>query len=80
MSKKIYPLLALFLSVCVAFIMKCGEKQSREIKIGGIFDITGATREVSGAYADGIKLYIDYINKKGGIISLFFNPQPLQWL
>ncbi len=32
-----------------------------------MFDVTGATREISVAYADGIRLYIEYINKTGGV-------------
>jgi branched-chain amino acid transport system substrate-binding protein len=60
-------LFAILICLCTSIISDCGRKDSREIKIGGIFDITGATREISVAYADGIKCYIEYINKKGGI-------------
>jgi len=46
----------------------CSKKETeREIRIGGIFDLTGPTHEIGVPYADGIKRYIDYINGNGGI-------------
>ncbi|UFJ41596.1 ABC transporter substrate-binding protein [Brevibacillus humidisoli] len=37
------------------------------IKIGGLFDETGATGDVGKPYAEGEVAYVDYINSKGGI-------------
>jgi len=37
------------------------------IKIGGIFDITGATADVGKDYAQGCKDAADYINAQGGV-------------
>ncbi|MBO8163759.1 MAG: ABC transporter substrate-binding protein [Brevibacillus sp.] len=37
------------------------------IKIGGLFDETGATGDVGKPYAEGEIAYVDYINGKGGI-------------
>ncbi|RDV82875.1 ABC transporter substrate-binding protein [Ammonifex thiophilus] len=37
------------------------------IKIGGIFDLTGATSDVGVPYAEGVRAYIDYVNQHGGI-------------
>lgn len=37
------------------------------IKIGGIFDITGATGDVGAPYAEGARDYINYVNKHGGV-------------
>lgn len=37
------------------------------IKIGGIFDVTGATGDVGAPYAEGVRDYIAYVNKKGGV-------------
>jgi len=37
------------------------------IKIGGLFDLTGATADVGKPYADGAKAYFEYVNDKGGI-------------
>lgn len=56
---------ALFLGV-VIFACAPGSPE-KEIRIGGIFDLTGTTREIGVPYADGIRGYVDYINEKGGI-------------
>ncbi len=40
---------------------------AKTIKLGGIFDITGATADVGKPYADGAKSYVEYINSKGGV-------------
>ena len=37
------------------------------IKIGGIFDLTGATGDVGSPYAVAAKDYIGYVNKQGGV-------------
>lgn len=37
------------------------------VKIGGIFDETGATGDVGAPYADGARSYVEYINSQGGI-------------
>ncbi|MEZ4861475.1 MAG: ABC transporter substrate-binding protein [Caldilineaceae bacterium] len=37
------------------------------IKVGAIFDLTGATSDVGPLYAEGIKGYIDFVNQNGGI-------------
>jgi branched-chain amino acid transport system substrate-binding protein len=37
------------------------------IKIGGIFDLSGATKDVGTPYSEGIRDYVDYRNKEGGI-------------
>lgn len=67
MSKRINQLMIFLICVLTVFLFGCRGNKSAEVRIGGIFDVTGATREVSVAYADGIKCYIDYINNRGGI-------------
>ncbi len=53
------------LLVCLS---SCGGREPvKEIRIGGIFDLTGATYEICVPYADGIRGYVDYINSRGGI-------------
>ena len=37
------------------------------IKIGAIFDLTGATADVGIDYADGVRGYVEWINAQGGI-------------
>ncbi len=59
----------LFCAAAIIFGMTACSKSDRpsEIRIGGIFDLTGATHEISVPYADGIRKYIEYVNEKGGI-------------
>ncbi|HOT46543.1 MAG TPA: ABC transporter substrate-binding protein [Spirochaetota bacterium] len=52
---------ALFLS------FSCKGEKTGEIRVGGIFDLTGPTSETGSMFANGVKGYIDYINEKGGI-------------
>ncbi len=52
---------------------KAVEKPKEPIKIGGIFDITGATGDVGTPYAQGAKAYVRWINSKGGV-----NGRPLE--
>ncbi|WP_202079313.1 ABC transporter substrate-binding protein [Caldalkalibacillus salinus] len=37
------------------------------IRLGGLFDVTGATGDVGKPYADGAKAYVEYINDEGGV-------------
>ena len=55
----------LCLMVSVGFAITAEAK--KDIPIGGIFDITGATGDVGKEYAMAIKDYIRYINDNGGI-------------
>ena len=41
--------------------------QDDAIKVGAIFDLTGATSDVGTSYADGIRAYVDWVNGNGGI-------------
>ena len=59
-------LLAIVLAI--VFSVGCSKKEAPgEIRIGGIFDLTGATHEISVPYSDGVRKYIDYVNENGGI-------------
>lgn len=45
-----------------------GDVQSKgTVKLGGIFDITGATGDVGAPYAEGVEAFVEYINSKGGV-------------
>lgn len=44
-----------------------GEASGEPIKIGAIFDLSGATGDVGTPYADGVRAYVDWINAQGGI-------------
>ena len=45
----------------------CGPRTPDVIRVGAIFDLTGATSEVGIPYADGVRDYVQYINERGGI-------------
>jgi branched-chain amino acid transport system substrate-binding protein len=37
------------------------------IKVGALFDLSGATGDVGTPYADGVLAYVDWVNSQGGI-------------
>ena len=41
------------------------QRPSRPIKVGGIFDLSGATADVGTPYADGIKGFVECWNANG---------------
>ncbi len=43
-----------------------GTAAKSPVKVGGIFDLTGATSDVGAPYADGIKDFVAFINENGG--------------
>jgi branched-chain amino acid transport system substrate-binding protein len=58
--------------ICGTVLLGCGTDDApdeglRTIKIGAIFDLTGATADVGVDYADGVRGYVDWINAQGGI-------------
>lgn len=59
--------LVLIALIGMVFFSGCNKKPVHEIKAGALFDLSGATYEISVPYADGIRRYVDYINEKGGI-------------
>ena len=65
---RMYFVLVLIALMGIGFFAGCDKKKPvHEIKAGAIFDLSGATYEISVPYADGIRRYVDYINEKGGI-------------
>ena len=40
---------------------------AQEIKVGGIFDLTGITSDVGKSYAQGVRDYVEFTNSSGGI-------------
>ncbi len=70
MASKSVLLVGLLLVLAVAAVLGFGIARSRkpaEIRIGGIFDLTGATHEIAVPYAEGIRAHIAYVNEQGGI-------------
>lgn len=44
-----------------------GDSGEKVIKIGGIFDETGATGDVGAPYADGARAFFEHLNSTGGV-------------
>lgn len=44
-----------------------GDAGERTVKVGGIFDITGATGDVGTPYAEGGEAYFEYLAEQGGV-------------
>lgn len=63
MRRTVVIVLAMMLTVGVTFTAHA----AKDIPIGGIFDVTGATGDVGKEYAMAIKDYIRYVNENGGI-------------
>ena len=68
--------LVLFALVSVLLLVACGgsptaepgaEEGGEPIKVGAIFDLTGATSDVGTPYAEGLRDYIAWRNENGGI-------------
>lgn len=55
--------------VILALIASFGvvSAQDDPIKVGAIFDLTGATADVSTPYAAGMRGYVEWVNSNGGI-------------
>ena len=65
----IMVILSLVLSACSAGggAGTTSTEGTAPVKIGGIFDLTGATADVGVPYAEGVKAFVDWINSKGGV-------------
>ncbi|MBE9547127.1 MAG: ABC transporter substrate-binding protein [Proteobacteria bacterium] len=59
----------ILIGILIVFLFfACAKKEEpSEIRIGGMFALTGPTHESSIPYADGIRNCIDFINEQGGI-------------
>jgi branched-chain amino acid transport system substrate-binding protein len=51
----------------LAAVALAGAAQAQEIKVGGIFDITGLTADVGKPFANGARDAISWVNANGGI-------------
>lgn len=58
----------ILLAAVLSFLLISGVSYAQQtIKIGGMFDITGATGDVGAPYANAAREYIKYVNKHGGV-------------
>ncbi len=54
-------------AVLLTTFVGCSPRTPEVIRVGAIFDLTGATREVGIPYAAGVRDCVAYINQQGGI-------------
>ena len=59
-------LAAIVLSACSGGAPQASSS-NEPVKVGAIFDLTGATADVGTPYAEGLKAYVDWRNASGGI-------------
>ncbi len=55
------------LPVAVAALLMAGRAQAQEIKVGGLFDLTGITSDVGKPFAQGVQDAVAWTNASGGI-------------
>jgi branched-chain amino acid transport system substrate-binding protein len=55
------------LCLAAAAALGAGRAEAQEIKVGGLFDLTGITSDVGKPYAQGVQDAVAWTNAKGGI-------------
>jgi branched-chain amino acid transport system substrate-binding protein len=67
-------LLCALVPVSVVLVVACGgdagdggSTAAAPIKVGAIFDLTGATSDVGTTYSEGLRAYVDWRNAQGGL-------------
>ncbi len=63
MKKLLFILLVMVIAMMGIVTAQDGES----IKVGAIFDLSGATSDVGNPYAEGVIAYVDWLNSNGGI-------------
>ncbi len=70
MSRKVKSLF-FFLVITSLVLTACGggggDEGTAPIKVGAIFDLTGATGDVGTPYSEGVKGYVEWLNANGGV-------------
>ena len=70
MSRKVKSMFFVFV-IASLILTACGGGGGgggdEPIKVGAIFDLTGATGDVGTPYAEGVKGYIEWLNNQGGV-------------
>ncbi len=51
----------------LAAVALAGAAQAQEIKVGGIFDLTGITADVGKPFATGVRDAVGWVNENGGV-------------
>lgn len=73
MSKKTLSILLILVLALGAFVVNA--QDGEPIKVGAIFDLSGATGDVGTPYGEGVIAYVDWANSNGGI-----NGRPIELL
>jgi len=55
------------LSLCAALGLTAGSAAAQEIKVGGLFDLTGITSDVGKSFAQGVRDGVAWTNANGGV-------------
>lgn len=67
MLKKALLLILVFMFGVFGFVSAQEEAEGEPIKVGAVFDLSGATGDVGTPYAEGVIAYVDWLNSNGGI-------------
>jgi branched-chain amino acid transport system substrate-binding protein len=60
-------ILAAILAAAAATVLPAQASAQQEIKVGGIFDLTGVTSDVGKPFAQGVQDAVQWVNDNGGI-------------
>ena len=64
---KRFTVLLLIAVMVIGVFSTVGAQDGESIKVGAIFDYSGATGDVGTPYAEGVIAYVDWVNSNGGI-------------
>ena len=59
--------LVAIVAASLAILSPSGASAQQEIKVGGIFDLTGVTSDVGKPFAQGVQDAVVWVNENGGI-------------
>jgi branched-chain amino acid transport system substrate-binding protein len=63
----VFVIASLVLSACGGAAAPAETGGNEPIKVGAIFDLTGATGDVGTPYSEGVKGYVEWLNANGGV-------------
>jgi branched-chain amino acid transport system substrate-binding protein len=66
-KNSLYPLFLFILTIMIASCRAAPATDSDSIKVGAIFDLSGATSDVGTPYAEGMQGYVKWLNDQGGV-------------
>lgn len=63
----VFVIASLVLTACGGAAAPAETGGNEPIKVGAIFDLTGATGDVGTPYSEGVKGYVEWLNAQGGV-------------